>query len=990
MKGLILFLHAALACAALATTAARATQTVSLNGQWQIAFDDQNAGKREQWHFDANLSKQHLQPVTVPASWETIRANAEGVAWYRKQFDAPASWKGKSIRLQFGAVNYLAEVWLNGELVGYHEGGYDPFEFDIDDIVQYGKTNTLILRVISPIVVNDSLYIDGMEKWEAPHWRGALIAGPWQDVSLKVTERVHMQDLFVETALDGSVKLNLNVTNGEVKRHEATIKYTIRERNTTAANAASVWESSEKRLLEPGANDFTIPASIPNPKLWSPDAPNLYEAVVTIDGKDEYTTRFGVREFTISKDGFLLNGKKFYMKAGFWEGLYPVGLAVPDSPEMLRKEITLAKEANFNTLRPWRKPPAPWVLDMADEMGILMIGAPALECMNEKPAIAGQLNRRVFHEIESMVRRDRNHPSIVIWELFNEVKRAAIARLKRESSLRARAIDPTRLIIDESGGWAGGCHAYMPRSREPVSFNEIHSYQKAPASPSTYNIYLNLVDGSQRLQQQSILTQGAVSILSEVGYGSIPDLESIMKSFREKGNPLVPPYTSHEKLYDSMKTVMQEAGLDEIFGDITKMALASQKVQADGNKLMIEATRLNPRMDGYCIHAFTDGDWVIGAGVLDIWRNPKPEYFEMLKVANAPLYVSARVEPANIYAGSQVNIKSSVVSEQDATLDGNLVVTLSSAKGEKLWAKTVPVTAKWGITAGVDEKVTIPAGVSGECVLDVKYLSRGETTAANSFTCDVFAPLGKNDIKPPKTLVVLDGGSANAKGKGKGKGKSADAGGGAGKLKSWLGKMGVACSETIPAGASNDNLVIITTIENPAQSQIALWREIFERVRQGAILVMLNPPLKQGNFRLANPPKAGAATTDNRFYTSGVFPLDLVERPARGSWVPNNHAVSRHPYFDGLPSGCFMGQLYANVVPMRTIMGLARKPVLSSVCWKIDRSYLGIQEAWWGSDLARVPCGKGSIVLSTLAIVPNLDADPVADILMRNLINNTK
>ena len=1063
----------ALALAGFATaTPARATEQLSLNGKWQIAFDDQNAGKREQWQFDTNLSQQKLQPATIPSSWENIRAGYEGVAWYRKQFDVPDNWKGKSIRLHFDACSYLTEVWLNGELVDYHEGGYDPFEFTIDNIVHYGKTNTLILRVISPIVTHDDLVIDGMAKWEAPHWRGALIAGVWQDAYVTVTEKTYVKDLFVEAALDGTLKLNLTAVNAGVKNKESVITCTIRHHtqpsvnetdkaceetashansapsaNASHANSAppasashandapsgnashangvpqvspgssprdpgystikksrpewapQVCSTTETHTLEPGENSLVTQLRIPQHdlKLWSPDTPHLYEATVTIDGKDPRTVRFGVREFTLTPTGFLLNGKPFYMKAGFWEGLYPVGLAVPDNPEMLRKEITLAKQAHFNTLRPWRKPPVPWLLDMADELGILMIGAPALECMNEKPAIAGQMNRRVFHEIESMVRRDRNHPSIIIWELFNEVKRDAIARLKHESSLRARALDPTRIVIDESGGWAGGCKAYLPRTREYTPFNEMHTYEKAPVRQSVYDRYLKLADTGQKIAGWAKLAPGAVGIVSEVGYGSLPDLESNMRDFRAKGNPLAPTYTSHQTLYESMKKVMAEIGLDEIFGDISRMSLASQQVQRDGNKQMLEALRLNPRLSGFCIHAYTDGDWVIGAGVLDIWRNPKLQY-EMLKQVNAPLYISARVEPANIYAGRQVSIKSSIVSELDTPQKGTVTLTLTTSKGQPLWTKTTPVEAPWGVTPVLAEKITIPATAAGECTLSATFTpaptENCKLKTENSFLCHVFPPLRPGDITPPRPLVVI--------------GKS--------KLNTWLDKHGVAYAEKLPDAdtlntpapksqdGNNINLprrseappgeilpIIITNISDPTPAELETFRAVFKKVEQGATLVMLNPPLKRTNYVPANPPAKETAASDNPFYTSGVFPLDLPARTAKGHWVSNNHAIApAHPYFDGLPSKCFMGQLYADIAPMQTIMGLKEKPIVSSVSWMIDRSYKGITEAWWGSDLTRVPHGQGSIVLSTLSIIPNLDADPVAGILMKNIINATK
>jgi len=363
---------------------------------------------------------------------------------------------------------------------------------------------------------------------------------------------------------------------------------------------------------------------------------------------------------------------------------------------------------------------------------------------------------------------------------------------------------------------------------------------------------------------------------------------------------------------------------------------------------------------------------VIGAGVLDIWRNPKLQY-EMLKQVNAPLYISARIEPANIYAGREVSIKSSIVSELEQPQTGFVsfaMATQSKNNQKTLWTKTIPVEAARGVTLVIDEKITIPADATGECILDVVFDdANGQRELANNrFTCDIFTPLSPSEIQPPRPLVII--------------GKS--------KLNNWLDKHGVAYREKLPAG-NDHNITIITATENPTPEELQQFRDIFKKVEQGATLVMLNPPLKFTNYRLADPPKEETLTTKNRFYTSGVFPLNLVERPAKGHWVSNNHAIApNHPYFAGLPTKCFMGQLYANIAPMKTIMGLREKPIVSSVSWTIDRSYKGVKEAWWGSDLTRVPHGKGAIILSTLALVPNLDTDPVADIVMKNIINGTR
>ena len=120
-----------------------------------------------------------------------------------------------------------------------------------------------------------------------------------------------------------------------------------------------------------------------------------------------------------------------------------------------RKEIQLAKEAGFNMIRPWRRPPAPMWLDLADEMGVLVVGSPALECMT-LPVSTPYLPKRVEHEVRQAILRDRNRACIVQWELFNELHRPVLKQLMRPMAMLARELDPTRLILDESGGWAFG------------------------------------------------------------------------------------------------------------------------------------------------------------------------------------------------------------------------------------------------------------------------------------------------------------------------------------------------------------------------------------------------------------------------------------------------------------------------------------------------------------------------------------------------------
>jgi len=127
-----------------------------LDGTWEIIFDDENVGRDTEWHIDKVFSGQSAKrKITVPSAWELIEKDYEGVAFYRHSFKVPANWKGKVIRLQFDAVNYLCEVWLNDEVVGFHEGGFTPFEFRVDEMIKPGATNVLTVRVVGPIILSD-------------------------------------------------------------------------------------------------------------------------------------------------------------------------------------------------------------------------------------------------------------------------------------------------------------------------------------------------------------------------------------------------------------------------------------------------------------------------------------------------------------------------------------------------------------------------------------------------------------------------------------------------------------------------------------------------------------------------------------------------------------------------------------------------------------------------------------------------------------------
>jgi hypothetical protein len=926
-----------------------ARETANLDGAWQIVFDHKNEGRTAGWYrqqtFEALAGGKTIQ---VPNCWETIEKDYEGVGWYGRRFSVPASWKDDEVRVHFGAVNYRAEVWVNDQPAGFHEGGYTPFVLRIGDLLKPGAENFIAMRVIGPIITKDTV-LDGIGPNELPHWRGAIAGGIWQAVDLIATSPEYLSGVFVEPDIHASrASVHVEVVNSRAASAKATLEFAV---------AGTVGAARQELTLRPGKNLVQVDVPVPNAQLWTPDSPHLYtlatRLLVSEHLTDAVEQRFGMREFTMRGASYYLNGKKIYLKAGFWEGLYPTTLAFPANADIVRREIRLAKEAGFNMLRPWRKPPAPMILDLADELGMMTIGAPAVECLGYWPQLGPETEHRIAIEMSEMVERDRNHPSVVYWQLFDEVVRPGIARLKQPMSLLARDLDPTRIVVDQGGG--GSAAAYPPYGYEAQAFNEMHSFLPAPVRQSTYDFYQRLgVPGSPG--RTKLRVPDGLLFLSEVGYGGLPNLPANMEQYKREGNPLTPDYRYHQSLLESIEKAASAMHWDQIFPDTTALCLASQRVQAEGNRLQLEALRLNPRLAGYSIHAYTDGDWVIGSGVLDLFRNPKLVY-ETVKRVQSPLYLAVQVNPRNFSEGQSAQLRIRAINENDAR-SGRLEWEIAGPDGQVVQRGQKELS----IAGGIGTLLEMPApalGKSGTYHVRVRF---------GDFANDhEFFYLTKKDLEPPTVpFTVLDPKK---------------------EITPFLEGRGIPFREF--TGKENSPVVVASA----APQDAATFRRfvvLMDYVERGGVAVFLKAP----GVPDAGPPSAKTPpppTPENPLLRSGLFPFQTSLRPAHGNWIPVNHGVRPHPIFEGLPSKDFMGQTYLNTCASETILGIAEPPIVGSLTydWRpfgLGRNYTGPGGAWWGSDLVAVPYGKGHMLLSTLHVAENLGKDPVADKLLYNMV----
>ncbi len=431
----------------------------SLNGVWEFQFDPKDVGVEQSWH---SLSTPYERTIRVPYGWESQRsgigdATYKGVAWYRREFTVPAGWRGRRVWLCFGAVDHHAAVWVNGQRVGEHEGGYSEFRFDITPYVRFDRPNTLSVRV------EDHTDRETPLGKQVPDWYTS-VSGIWQTVWLEATGAACIRYFKITPFADEA-----GVPTGVVEFTVELDREGVREPLQLELRARDrAFPTQRFGVLEADA-EKTFRLILDKPRLWTPDSPHLYEfelRLLTADGKQVYDAvqgYFGVRAVRWGKYGdsefsyVLLNGKPIYLRGALDQSYNPDGLYTAPDDEFLKRDIELAKRAGFNMLRIHIKADEPRKLYWADRLGMLIqADIPCFFTPSERA-------RRLFEQtLRDQIRRDYNHPSLIIWTVFNE--EWGIGRLSEENRAHrvdwtlqmyrlAKELDPTRLVQDNTG-WA--------------------------------------------------------------------------------------------------------------------------------------------------------------------------------------------------------------------------------------------------------------------------------------------------------------------------------------------------------------------------------------------------------------------------------------------------------------------------------------------------------------------------------------------------------
>jgi hypothetical protein len=440
------------------------------------------------WWFRKTGNDGAWEQIMVPDTWR--QAGAPHHRWYARRFTIPQVFSEKRLFIEFGAVRLYAEVFLNGRRVGSHAGGFTPFRLDVTESARVGSVNTLVVYVKDDTYAKHGagLYhqvgVTDMIRGSEDSAEGGI----WQDVYLKSVPPVHVSDIYVRTSTRRQLlEATITVRNDGPVESRIQLMPSLHEwpDGAPAKLQLSVLNGS---VPPGGSRTFEVWQTWSDPKLWSPENPNLYWLQTALIAnsvadtqQDSSRVRFGFREFWIDGPDFYLNGVRTRLRGDS----DPAKSA--REPFMWRKDFVrrlmqiMKQEIGLNAFRIVATLAPPTIFNAADEVGILLINQSSFWSLGKRWYRNGgdRLMENTRREYEEWIKRDRNHPSVVLWDAENEMLRNDMEDWEWASRLTdfIRPWDNTRPII-HSG--SGATHPSMP-------VYHIHHHENYSALYAAYN-----------------------------------------------------------------------------------------------------------------------------------------------------------------------------------------------------------------------------------------------------------------------------------------------------------------------------------------------------------------------------------------------------------------------------------------------------------------------------------------------------------------------
>ena len=511
---------------------------LNLNGRWDYAVQPKEAPPPE--HYEGQI----LVPFPIESALSGVKRplQPDQQLWYRRTFTVPAGWRGRRVLLHFGAVDWEATVWVNCQPIGAHRGGYLPFNFDITPSLHDGP-NELVVAVWDP---TDAFWQQRGKQVLKPRsiWYTA-VSGIWQTVWLEPVPETYIAGLKVTPDIDtGEVRIQARV---EGALTEALLRVDVTS-GVEALAGSSATAGKPPESSKPG-QDVEIRLRIPDPKLWSPDSPHLYDLIVEC-GADRVTSYFGMRKFGLGRDDqgrprLCLNNQPLFQYGPLDQGYWPDGLYTPPSDEAMRWDLELIKGLGCNMLRKHAKVEPARYYYHCDRMGLIVWqdmpnGGKEVGPITSWLAIQFGSRRRddrwfrragrgdpasradFRRELREMVDHLRSFTCIGMWVPFNEGWGQFEAN---NMTSWLKAYDPSR-PVDHASGWfdQGGedcrsLHVYFkalpslePRDGRAVILSEFGGYSmKTPGHTWDANVEF----GYRKYRDNAGLTDAYVALLEQ-------------------------------------------------------------------------------------------------------------------------------------------------------------------------------------------------------------------------------------------------------------------------------------------------------------------------------------------------------------------------------------------------------------------------------------------------------------------------------------------
>ena len=434
-----------------------------LNGEWDFEVDNAESGEAREFFNRASLAR----TITVPYCPESPLSGVGtkdymNCVWYKKDVVIPEDWRGRRVLLHIGAVDWHAKLWVNGVYAASHRGGYVPFDADITDFLKDGE-NRITVAAYDHTRAPEQPTGKQSVKYSSSGCHYTRVTGIWQSVWLEPVDGAHLVSFRVyPDILAPSVTFQLSLTPAAIGR-EVRLDTFFDGRPTGSARAVAASAS------------VTLAVPLSEKHLWDVGQGNLYDVRIALPG-DEVEAYFGLREVGITERAFLLNGRKVFGRWVLDQGYYPDGIYTAPSDAALRADVENSMLLGFNGARLHEKVFEPRFLYWADRLGYMVWGEMANWGLDHtRPEAVYTFLPEWLEAME----RDFPHPSVVGWCPFNETwdidGRRQYDGVLRLAYLASKAADPTRPVIDVSGGFHVATDIF-----------DVHDYEQDPGKFFTY------------------------------------------------------------------------------------------------------------------------------------------------------------------------------------------------------------------------------------------------------------------------------------------------------------------------------------------------------------------------------------------------------------------------------------------------------------------------------------------------------------------------